>query len=137
MRARLRHSVRIIRRRRAGLQNEPPQLGEILTPVVEIRKAAPSQNSLAGPMPFPSHGAAKSRPEFCTVLDRDIANSRSRNFVREILLRRLGFNRVMAAHEIERADQTAVAAAIAQATFHPPLAVAEKFQQQIENSDGF
>ena len=93
MRARLRRSIRIIHRHRASLQNEPPQLGEILTPIIEIRKAAPSQNSLAGPMPFPSHGAAKSRPEFCTVLDMDIAISRSGNFVREILLRRLGFDR--------------------------------------------
>jgi hypothetical protein len=59
------------------------------------------------------------------------------NFVREIPLGRIGFHCVMAAYEVECADQTAIAAAIAQAAFDPTLAIPEEFKQQIENSDGF
>jgi hypothetical protein len=43
----------------------------------------------------------------------------------------------MAADEIERPDEAAVAAAIAQPAFDPALAVAKELQQQIEDFDGF
>jgi hypothetical protein len=43
----------------------------------------------------------------------------------------------MAALEIECADQTTVATAIAQTAFDPALAVAEEPQEQIEQLDGF
>jgi hypothetical protein len=136
---RVRHGreVRIIYRRRPSLQNELPQLDEVLTPIVEIRKGVSSQDSLTGPMPLPSHGAAKSGPEFRTVLDMAIAIPGNGNFVREVPLGRVGFDCVMAAYKVECADQTAIAAAIAQAAFDPTLAIPEEFQQQIENSDGF
>jgi hypothetical protein len=43
----------------------------------------------------------------------------------------------MAADEIERADEAAVAPSIAQAAFDPALAVAIELQQHIEDFDGF
>src|SRR6516225_4410728 len=42
----------------------------------------------------------------------------------------------MAADEIERADETAVAPAIAQAAFDPALAIAKELQEKIEDFDG-
>ena len=59
------------------------------------------------------------------------------NFVRQIPLGRVALDRMMAADEIERADKAAVTPAIAQAAFDPALAVAEEFQQQIEDFHGF
>jgi hypothetical protein len=44
--------------------------------------------------------------------------------------------RMMAADETQRADKTAVAAAIAKAAFDPSLALAEELQQQVQNFDG-
>jgi len=38
----------------------------------------------------------------------------------------------MAADEIERADKTAVTAAIAKAAFYPTLAITEELQQQVQ-----
>ena len=49
----------------------------------------------------------------------------------------LASDRVMAADEIERADEAPVAPAIAQAAFDPALAVTEELQQQIEDFGGF
>ena len=43
----------------------------------------------------------------------------------------------MATDEIECADEAAVAPAIAQAASDPAFAVAKKFQEQIEDFDGF
>ena len=51
------------------------------------------------------------------------------NFVRQIPLSRVAFHPVMAADEIERADEAAVALAIAQAAFDPALAVAKELKQ--------
>ena len=59
------------------------------------------------------------------------------NFVCQIPLGRVALDRVMAADEIERADQAAVAPAIAQAAFDPALAVAKELQKKIEDFDGF
>jgi hypothetical protein len=55
----------------------------------------------------------------------------------QILLGRLACDRVMAADEIERADETALTAAIAQAAFYPTLAIAEELQQPVQDFDGF
>jgi hypothetical protein len=44
---------------------------------------------------------------------------------------------MMAADEIERADKTAVTAAIAKATLYPTLAVTEELQHQVQDFDGF
>jgi hypothetical protein len=44
---------------------------------------------------------------------------------------------MMAADEIERADEAAVAPAVAQAAFDPALAIAKELQKQIEDFDGF
>jgi hypothetical protein len=43
----------------------------------------------------------------------------------------------MAADEIERADKTALTAAIAQAAFYPTLAIAEELQQPVQDFDAF
>jgi hypothetical protein len=110
---------------------------KVLTPIVEVRKAVPSQDSFAGPIPFPRHRPAQSGPESRTLPDSAITIRCRRNLDRQIPFGRVRFHRVMAADEIERTDQTAVATAIAQAAFGPPFAVAEELQQQIEGSDGF
>jgi hypothetical protein len=55
----------------------------------------------------------------------------------QIPLGRVAFDRVMAADEIERADQTALTAAIAKAPFYPTLAITEELQQQVQDFDGF
>jgi hypothetical protein len=55
----------------------------------------------------------------------------------QIPLGRVAFDGVMAADEIERADKTAVTAAIAKAAFYPTLAITEKLQQQPQDFDGF
>jgi len=44
---------------------------------------------------------------------------------------------MMAADEIERANEAAVASAIAQAAFDPALAIAKELQDQVEDFDGF
>jgi hypothetical protein len=52
-------------------------------------------------------------------------------------LGRVAFHPMTATDEIERADEAAVAPAIAQAASDPALAVAKELQQQIEDFDGF
>jgi hypothetical protein len=59
------------------------------------------------------------------------------NGIGQIPLGRVAFDRVMAADEIERADKTAVTAAIAKAAFYPTLAITEELQQQVQDFDGF
>src|SRR5262252_8906859 len=45
-----RHGLRVIHRRRAGLEDERPQLGEFLTPVVKIGKSVPAKDGFADPI---------------------------------------------------------------------------------------
>jgi hypothetical protein len=45
--ARCWHGVRVIHRCRARLEDERPQLREVLTPVVKVRKTVPAKDSLA------------------------------------------------------------------------------------------
>src|SRR6516164_7878018 len=74
---------------------------------------------------------AKSTPASLQSLTAEISSARYRS------LGRVALDRMMAADEIERADKAAVTPAIAQAAFDPALAVAEEFQQQIEDFHGF
>ena len=118
--ARSRDRVGIVHRRRTSAHNDRPQLGKVLTPIVKIREAIPPQRSFAGPIPFAPHGAAKSRPQPGIVLVLLITEAQAPfvgNGIGQIPLGRVAFDRVMAADEIERADKTAVTAAIAQAAF--------------------
>jgi hypothetical protein len=57
-RARHRHSIRVIHGRRAGLEDERPQLREVLTPIVKIRKTVPAKDGLADPIPSPGQSSA-------------------------------------------------------------------------------
>ena len=57
-----------------------------------------------------------------------IASRCGGNFVRQIPFGLVAFHPMMAADEIECADEAAVAPAIAQAASDPALAVAEEFQ---------
>jgi hypothetical protein len=120
-----------------GLEDERPQLGEVLTSIVKIRKTVPAKDSLADPIPSPGQSSAKAGSESGTAPASIIAISRGGNFVRQIPLGPVAFHPMMAADEIERADEAAVAPAIAQATFDPALAVTEELQQQIEDFGGF
>src|SRR5215472_16273445 len=124
-------------RRRARLEDERPQLSEVLTPVVEIRKIVSAEDSLADPISSPRQCSAKAGAEPGAVPAGVTAISRGGNFVHQIMLGSVALDRVMAADEIERADEAAVATAIAQAAFDPALAVTKEFQQPIEDFDGF
>jgi len=73
-RARHRHSIRVIHGRRAGLEDERPQLREVLTPIVKIRKTVPAKDGLADPIPSPGQSSAKASSESGTVLDGVIAS---------------------------------------------------------------
>jgi hypothetical protein len=84
------------------------------------------KDSLADPIRSPGQSSAKAGSESGTVPASIIAISRGGNFVRQIPLGPLASDRVMAADEIERADEAAVAPAIAQAAFDPTLAVTEE-----------
>jgi hypothetical protein len=99
-------------RRRARLEDERPQLGEVLTPVVKIGKGVPAKDSLADPIPSPGQSSAKAGSESGTVPASIIAISRGGNFVRQIPLGPVAFHPMMAADEIERADEATVAPAI-------------------------
>src|SRR5215472_577636 len=132
-----RRGIRVIHRRRARLEDERPQLSEVLTPVVKIRKTVPTKDGLADPIPFPGQSSAKAGSETGAVGASVMAIPGSGNLVRQIPLGLVAFDRVMATDEIERADEAAVAPAIAQAAFDPALAVAEEVQQPIEDFDGF
>jgi hypothetical protein len=112
----------------ARLEDERPQLGELLTPLVKIGKGVPAKDSLADPIPSPGQSSAKAGSESGTVPASIIAISRGGNFVRQIPLGPFAFHPMMAADEIERADEATVAPAIAQAAFDPALAVAEEIQ---------
>jgi hypothetical protein len=123
-----RYGIRVIHRRRARLEDDRPQLSEVLTPIVKIRKTVPAKDSLADPIPPSGQSSAKARSESGTV-PASISASRGRgNFVRQISLGRVALDRVMAADEIERSDQAAVAPAITQAAFDPALAVTKELQ---------
>src|SRR5215469_12755600 len=135
--ARHRRGISVIHRRRARLKDERPQLSEVLTPVVEIRKTVPAKDSLADPVASPGQSPAKAGSESGTVPAGVIAIPRGGNLVRQIPLGRVAFHHMMAADEVERADEAAVAPAIAQAAFDPSLAVAKELQQEIEDFDGF
>src|SRR5215472_18439926 len=113
-------------RRRARLEDERPQLSEVLTPIVEIGKTVPAEDSLADPISSPRQSSAKAGSEPGAVPVGVTAISRGGNFVRQIPLSSLALDRVMAADEIERADEAAVAPAIAQAAFDPALAVTKE-----------
>jgi hypothetical protein len=109
-----------------------PQLSKVLTSIVKIGEDIPPQESFAGAIPFAPHGAAKSRPQLGIVLTNLMATNLPAplvgNGIGQIPLGRIAFDRVMAADEIERADKTAVTAAIAKAAFYPTLAVTEELQ---------
>src|SRR5215467_1225723 len=64
---RRRHGIRVVHRRRARLQDERPQLGEFLTPVVKIGKTVPAKDGLADPIASPGQGPAKAGSEPGTV----------------------------------------------------------------------
>ena len=115
-------------RRRARPEDERSQLGEVLTRIVKIGKAVPAKDSLADPIPSSLQSSAKAGPEAGTVRAGFMAISRGGNFVRQIALGPIASDRMMAADEIERADQAAVAPAIAQAAFDLALAVAKELQ---------
>jgi hypothetical protein len=120
--------IRVIHRRRARLEDDRPQRSEVLTPIVKIRKTVPAKDSLADPIPSSGQSLAKPGSESGAIAASIITGRRSGNFVRQIPLGRVGLDRVMAADEIERADQAAVAPAIAQAAFDLALAVAKELQ---------
>jgi hypothetical protein len=134
---RRRHGLCVIHRRRARLEDERPQLGEFLTPVVKIGKSVPAKDGFADPIASPGQSPAKAGSESGTVPAGVIAIPRGANLLRQIPFGRVAFHHVMAADEIERADEAAVAPAIAQAAFDPALAVAKEPQKPIENFDGF
>jgi hypothetical protein len=123
-----RYGIRVIHRRRTCLEDDRPQLGEVLTPIVKIRKTVSAKDSLADPIPSSGESSAKAGSESGTIPDSIIASRRWGNLVCQIPLGRVALDRVTAADEIERADQTAFAPAIAQATFDPALAVAKELQ---------
>ena len=47
------HGDRVIHRRRARLEDERPQLREVLTPVAKVRKTVPAEDSLVDTIPSP------------------------------------------------------------------------------------
>jgi hypothetical protein len=130
-------SIRIIRRCRTRLEDERPQLGKILTTIVKIGEAVPAEDSLTDPVSSPGQSSAKAGSEPSAVHAGVIAISRGRNFVRQIPLCRIAIYPMMAADEIERANEATVASAIAQAAFDPVLAIAKELQDQVEDFDGF
>src|SRR6516225_2413796 len=123
-----RPGISVIHRRRARLQDERPELGEVLTPVVKIGKTVPAKDSLADPIPSSGQSSAKAGSESGTVPATVIARRCGGNLVRQTPLGRVAIHRAMAADEIERADEAAVAPAIAQAASGPALAVAKELQ---------
>src|SRR6516225_4946213 len=90
----------------------------------------------ADPIASAGQSPAKAGSESGTVPAGVIAIPRGGNLVRQIPLGRVAFHHVMAADELERPDEAAVAAATAQAPFNPSPTVAKDFQQEIENFDG-
>jgi hypothetical protein len=86
-----RHAIRVVYRRRPRLKDEHPQLSEVLTPVVEIRKTVPAKDSLADPIPSPGQSPAKAGSESGRVLAIVIATRCGGNFVRQIPLGRVAY----------------------------------------------
>ena len=86
--ARHRHRIRIIHGRRARLEDERPQLGEVLTPVVKIRKTVSAKDSLTDPIPSSRQSSAKAGSESGTIAASTIASRRWGNFIRQIPLGR-------------------------------------------------
>ena len=83
-----RYGIRVIHRRRARLEDDLPQLGEVLTPIVKIRKTVPAKDSLADPIPSCGQSSAKAGSESGTVAASIIASRRWGNFIRQIPLGR-------------------------------------------------
>ena len=127
-RARHRHGIRVFHRRRARLEDERPQLGEVLTPIVKIRKTVPTKDSLADPISSSGQSSAKAGSESGAVSASVIASQCGGNFVLQIPLGRIAFHPMMAADEIESTDEAAVAPAIAQAASDPALATTKELQ---------
>jgi hypothetical protein len=69
-----RHGSRVIHRGLPGLEDEHPQLSEVLTPIVKIRKTVPAKDSLADPIPSAGQSAAKAGSESGRVLAIVIAS---------------------------------------------------------------
>jgi len=79
--------------------------------------------------PIPSSGQSSKAGSEPGTVPAGISASRGRgNFVRQISLGWVALDRVMAADELERADEATVARAIAQAASAPALAVAKELQ---------
>jgi hypothetical protein len=129
--------IRIIHRCRTRLEDERPQLGKILTTIIKIGEAVPAEDSLADPISSPGQSSAKAGSEPSAVPAGVIAIPRGGNFVRQIPLCRVAIRPMMAADEIECANEAAVASAIAQAAFDPALAIAKERQYQVEDFNGF
>src|SRR5271154_4389402 len=130
----------VVCRSRASLLDEGLQLGKVLTAIVKVGQAIPPQNRFAGPVPFAPRGAAQRRPKPGKVRAILVALGPVPPVgkrIGEIPLGRVAFDGVMAADKIQRADQTAFAAAIAKSAFDPALALAEERQQQVQNFGGF
>jgi hypothetical protein len=112
MRARRRPGVGIVHRHRARLHNERLQLSKVLTSIVKIGEAISPQESFADPISFALHSAAKSRPQLGIVVTILKATNAPVPLVGngngQIPLGRVALDRVMAADEIECADQTAL-----------------------------
>ena len=100
-----RYGIRVIYRRRACLEDDRPQLGEVLTPIVKIRKTVSAKDSLADPIPSSGQSSAKAGSESGTIPDSIIASRRWGNLVCQIPLGPVAFHPMMAADEIERADK--------------------------------
>ena len=58
----------------ARLEDEPPQLSEVLTTIVKIRKTIPTKDRLAAPIPSPGQSSAKAGSESETVPESVIPN---------------------------------------------------------------
>ena len=71
-----RYGIRVIHRRRARLEDDRPQLGEVVTPIVKIRKAVPAKDSFADPIPSSGQGSAKAGSESGTISASIIASRR-------------------------------------------------------------
>ena len=57
-----RHGICVFHRRRARFEDERPQLSEVLTPIVKIRKTVPTKDSLADPIPSPDKARRRLAP---------------------------------------------------------------------------
>src|SRR5260370_4328417 len=74
-----RHGIGVMHRRRARLEDERPQLGEVLTPVVKIVQCVPAKHRLAEPIPPPGQSPPNAGSEPGTLPAPIIATSRRAN----------------------------------------------------------